>query len=107
MKSKCKLCGKEFEVTEEEAKWKDKCVGCFIKSKNPEQEKEKKEIIKNNGKDKETTDRIQFGNCLNASGMALSGTGTTPERHFAYAMELYELWTGKKMFVEEEIVNNK
>jgi len=91
----CKGCGNGFEVTEEDT-WKTLCMDCFLKTKPESVVREntpKKEII---GLD-ETTKRIMFGNCLNASGMALSGTGTTPELHYSYAKQLYELWTRSKI----------
>lgn len=106
----CIVCGKPFEI-EEKDKWKTKCRECFIGSRNititPKQPTPLQEINKQK-KDEldETTRRIMFGNCLNASGMALSGSTTTPKQHYAYAEELFNLWLGKNKeeIVEEELV---
>ena len=34
MQNTCTECKKEFEVSEQEAKWKTKCKDCFSKNKN-------------------------------------------------------------------------
>jgi hypothetical protein len=107
IKKDCIECGKAFEV-EDRDKWKTKCLDCFTKGRTvtitpkptPLQEikaQEKAELD-------ETTLRIMFGNCLNASGNALAGSCPTPKNHYAYAKELFELWTGKEQYVEEELV---
>jgi len=89
---KCKDCGKEVEIEEKDAKWKNKCRECFIKTK----EKEKEYFASKKQKEEDATQlNIRFGGCLNASGSALAGTGTTPELHFAYAKTLYQLWNTK------------
>ena len=108
MKIKCVDCGKDVEVTEEEVKWKNRCKECFIKMKQKEESKEEPKSVQK----QEPTENmnIRFGNCLNASGMALSGSTPSPEQHFAYAKVLYQLWNtkddGQQEYVPEETLGN-
>jgi len=86
--NKCVDCGNLFKVSESE-RWKQRCELCFSKARVPKNNTNKTPTKQELD---DTTLRIMFGNCLNASGMALSGSGTTPPQHYAYAKELFNLW---------------